>query len=154
MVHLNTNTLIGFTEKRGNAWHYRAVLQGAESNHYPGAIPVADVRRRLLNWQAVPRRVAIEFPATFETMTHLNDAGEPVRWAVQQNRQAISPSNRDVVMGLFKDGYKICECRCGAPGWRTTRLGAGARRDSPKIWPLRRALCVDLSIVVAGTGLA
>jgi hypothetical protein len=19
----------------------------------------------------------------------------------------------------------ICECRCGAPGWRTTRLGAG-----------------------------
>jgi len=107
MVHLNTNTLIGFTEKRGNAWHYRAVLQGAESNHYPGAIPVADVRRRLLNWQAVPRRVAIEFPATVETMTHLNDQGEPVRWAVQQNRQAITPSNRDVVMGLFKDGYKI-----------------------------------------------
>ena len=28
------------------------------------------------------------------------------------------------------------------------------RRDSPKIWPLRRALCVDLSVVVAGTGLA
>src|SRR5215212_1492979 len=107
MLHLNTNTLIGFTDKRGNAWHYRAVLQGDESNHYPGAIPVADVRRRLLNWQAVPRRVAIEFPATFETMTHLNDAGEPVRWAVQADRQAISPSNRDVVMGLFKDGYKI-----------------------------------------------
>ena len=21
--------------------------------------------------------------------------------------------------------HKICECRCGAPGWRTTRLGAG-----------------------------
>ena len=107
MVYLNTNTLIGFTEKRGNAWHYRAVLQGDESNHYPGAIPVADVRRRLLSWQAVPRRVAIEFPATFETMTHLNDAGEPVRWAVQADRQAITPSNRDVVMGLFKDGYKI-----------------------------------------------
>src|SRR5215203_1784533 len=107
MVHLNTNTLIGFTAKRGNAWHYRAVLQGDESNHYPGAIPVADVKRRLLNWQAAPRRVAIEFPATFETMTHLNDAGERVRWAVQADRQAISPSNRDVVMGLFKDGYKI-----------------------------------------------
>jgi hypothetical protein len=28
------------------------------------------------------------------------------------------------------------------------------RRDSSKIWPLRRALCVDLSVVVAGTGLA
>jgi transposase-like protein len=23
--------------------------------------------------------------------------------------------------------HKICECRCGAPGWRTTRLGAGDR---------------------------
>jgi hypothetical protein len=21
--------------------------------------------------------------------------------------------------------HKICECCCGAPGWRTTRLGAG-----------------------------
>jgi len=21
--------------------------------------------------------------------------------------------------------HKICECRCGAPGWRTIRLGAG-----------------------------
>ena len=28
------------------------------------------------------------------------------------------------------------------------------RRDSHKIWPLRRALSVDLSVVVAGTGLA
>jgi hypothetical protein len=24
-------------------------------------------------------------------------------------------------------GGLICECRCGAPGWRTTRLGAGDR---------------------------
>src|SRR4051812_45441513 len=89
-VHLNTNTLIGFTEKRGKAWHYRGVLKGDDSTHSPGAIPAADVRRRLLNWQAVPavpRRVAIEFPATVETMTHLNDQGKPVRWAVQQNRQ-------------------------------------------------------------------
>lgn len=26
---------------------------------------------------------------------------------------------------LTSDDPKICECRCGAPGWRTTRLGAG-----------------------------
>jgi len=42
---LNTQTLIGFTEKRGNAWHYRVDLQSAEPNHYPGPVPVEDVRR-------------------------------------------------------------------------------------------------------------
>ena len=35
---LNTNTLIGFTDKRGNAWHWRAQEQDGASNHYPGPI--------------------------------------------------------------------------------------------------------------------
>lgn len=48
MNWLNENTLIGFTEKRGNAWHYR---QGAD-NHYTGGIPVDDVRKRLFDWHA------------------------------------------------------------------------------------------------------
>ena len=47
---LNTRTLIGFTDKRGNAWHYRADEQGTEPNHYPLAIPTEDVRRRLFGW--------------------------------------------------------------------------------------------------------
>lgn len=46
---LNENTLIGFTEKRGNAWHYR---QGND-NHYVGGVPVDDVRKRLFDWHAV-----------------------------------------------------------------------------------------------------
>ena len=46
---LEDNTLIGFTEKRGNAWHYRA----GSNNHYEGAIPVADVESRLFNWSPV-----------------------------------------------------------------------------------------------------
>ena len=29
MTHLNTQTLIGYTSKRGHAWHYRASEQGA-----------------------------------------------------------------------------------------------------------------------------
>src|SRR6478609_648312 len=73
MQHLNTQTLIGNTDARGNAWHYRADLQGGESNHYPQAIPVEDVRRRLFNWTAESRRVAVEVPADFETMTHTDD---------------------------------------------------------------------------------
>lgn|SRR5579884_2419818 len=54
---LNQNVLVGFTDKRGNAWHYKASDQGAEPNHYPGAIPVADVLRRLFNFRAVERNL-------------------------------------------------------------------------------------------------
>jgi hypothetical protein len=47
---LNTMTLIGFTDKRGHAWHYREEMQGDEPNHYPGAIPEDDIIRRLFNF--------------------------------------------------------------------------------------------------------
>jgi phage/plasmid-like protein (TIGR03299 family) len=121
LEHLNTNTLIGFTDRRGrNAWHYRADLQqpweitlpdGRQligvGNHYAGAIPAEHVKARLFNWQATPRRVAVEFPATFETMTHLGEDGQPLRWAVQEDRQAIAPDDADLVLGFFKSGYRI-----------------------------------------------
>jgi phage/plasmid-like protein (TIGR03299 family) len=107
LEHLNTNTLIGFTDRRGNAWHWRAALQGDESNHYPGAIPAEDVKRRLFAWQAASRRVFVEFPATFETMTHLDDNGQPVRMVLQEDRQAIAPDDCDTVLGWFKQGYRI-----------------------------------------------
>jgi len=103
---LNTNTLIGFTDKRGHAWHYKAQEQGAESNHYPGAIPVEHVTRRLFDWAATSRRVAVEVPATFEDMTHLAEDGTPMKWAVQLDRQAIARDDNNHVMGMFKDGYQ------------------------------------------------
>jgi len=49
--------------------------------------------------------------------------------------------------------YLICECRCGAPGRRTARLGAG---DPMWLLPdLAASACPaeDRSVVVAGTGL-
>src|SRR5712692_9502326 len=56
---LNHMTLVGFTDKRGStAWHYRANLQdidpatGHVGNHYPGAIPIDHVQRRLFGWNA------------------------------------------------------------------------------------------------------
>ncbi|MDC5696829.1 DUF932 domain-containing protein [Intrasporangium calvum] len=50
MEWLNKNVLIGFTEERGTAWHYRKSDQGTEPNHYPGSIPLGDVERRLFHW--------------------------------------------------------------------------------------------------------
>lgn len=105
--HLNTNTLIGNTDARGTAWHYRAEDQGEESNHYPGPIPVADVERRLFNWEAVSRRVGVEVPADVNTMTHLSDAGDSMRWAVVESKQAICRDDNDSVMGIFAPSYAM-----------------------------------------------
>lgn len=57
---LNQNVLVGHTAKRGNAWHYKASDQGDESNHYEGAIPAEDVRRRLFNWKAVAKPMFVQ----------------------------------------------------------------------------------------------
>lgn len=110
-VWLNTMTLIGQTAQRGNAWHYWADDQGAETNHYEGFIPVDDINRRLYDWEAVARRVAVEVPATFETMTHLGPDDAPMRWDVQADRQAICADDTHETMGLFKSGYQAHQYR-------------------------------------------
>ena len=106
LTDLNTSTLIGNTDARGHAWHYRAEEQGEESNHYPGPIPIEDVRRRLFCWTAESRTVAVEIPASVESMTHLDAEGTPLRWAVVPDRQAITRSDTNVVMGIFALGYE------------------------------------------------
>jgi phage/plasmid-like protein (TIGR03299 family) len=114
---LNANTLIGYTSKRGSAWHYRADLQSDQPNHYPGPVPVADVRRRLFGWAAESREVYVRKPGR-----DVLDAGEllaqPGRDATlayvldafglqhQPGRQAITRSDNDHVMGIFTDGYE------------------------------------------------
>jgi phage/plasmid-like protein (TIGR03299 family) len=105
LTWLNTNTLIGFTDKRGYAWHWRALEQDGVSNHYPGPIPLTDVQDRLFAWTAESRRLAVELDADLETVTHLSDDGGPKRWAVVPEKQAICRSDDDRVMGIFGPGY-------------------------------------------------
>jgi phage/plasmid-like protein (TIGR03299 family) len=105
LEHLNTTTLIGNTDHRGHAWHYRADLQATEPNHYPGPIPVSDVRRRLFSWQAVSRPLAVQVPTDLTSMTHIDQSGQPVQWRAIEGRQAICRSDNDHVMGIFSDGY-------------------------------------------------
>ncbi len=102
---LNTNILIGFTDKRGHAWHWRAQEQDGASNHYPGPIPVTDVQDRLFGWTADSRRLATEVKADLQSMTHLSEEGQPRRWLVVPDRQAIARSDDDTVMGIFGPGY-------------------------------------------------
>lgn len=92
MEWLNLYTLIGFTDKRGNAWHYRRELQGIESNHYVGPIPPDDVIRRLFNWQPMEREMFMR-----------RASGE---YIVVPGRKLIVRSDNDIVLGAFKDGYQ------------------------------------------------
>jgi phage/plasmid-like protein (TIGR03299 family) len=95
-VWLNTNTLIGWTSQRGHAWHYRAELQGDETNHYLGSVPVDDVRRRLFDWDAVEAQIT----ATVMTADGVLTVTDP-------ERKAIVRPDTGVILGVFKSGYKI-----------------------------------------------
>ncbi len=89
---LNNNCLIGLTDKRGTAWHYRASEQGAEPNHYPGFIPVEDVVRRLFHWEAVEQPIFLK--------------GADGTFSPVEGRKAITRSDQPgTVFGVFKDGY-------------------------------------------------
>ena len=96
LAFLNANTLIGFTDKRGRAWHYRESLQGDEPNHYVGAIPVEDVRRRLFGWEPV------EAMSAAIVMT----AGG-VETIVDDTRKQIVHPETGAVLGVFKAGYRV-----------------------------------------------
>ena len=86
---LNNNVLVGFTAKRGNAWHWR---QGT-TNHYEGAIPTDDVRARLFDWEAVASPVYVE------------DASGEGFTAVPGKTAYLRSDNRRV-MGVFSEGYQ------------------------------------------------
>lgn len=90
---LNSNVLIGHTDKRGKAWHYRASAQGVEPNHYSGPIPIEDVQRRLFDWQVASGVVLVQ-------------AGRHglIKAA---NRQAIYAEDTGDVLGVHADGYAI-----------------------------------------------
>lgn len=107
---LNTNTLIGFTDPkygRGKAWHYRRGLQGDEPNHYPDAIPVEDVRRRLFGWEAVSSPLVYMAPAPEgEDVPDVVDAkGNALSYVTDTERQVIYRSDNHNVLGVFKEGY-------------------------------------------------
>lgn len=99
-IWLNTQTLIGFAEKRGNAWHYRAEAQGDESNHYPLAIPVDDVLRRLFYWKGIEAPLYVGAPSLDPDFAGLDD------YVIIPGRKAIIRSDSNEVLGIFSDGYQ------------------------------------------------
>lgn len=95
---LSHNTLIGFTAKRGNAWHHRA----GDDNHYAGAVPLADVERCLFDWEAEER------PLYVKGAPGVDSHGNLFEGTLQEipGRKVIVRSDNGHVMGIFTDGYQ------------------------------------------------
>jgi phage/plasmid-like protein (TIGR03299 family) len=100
---LNTMVLVGMTDKRGDAWHKNLADQGSESNHYPLAIPVSDVRRRLFNWQPKEGQVSATVLSDDGVWT-LND---DTRKAIIRPAGSLGEDDRGAILGIFKNGYRI-----------------------------------------------
>ncbi|NNH73725.1 DUF932 domain-containing protein [Nocardia uniformis] len=116
---LNTQTLIGMTEQRGKAWHYRAEDQGSEPNHYPGYIPVGDVRRRLFGWRA--EAVAPHYPVPFGTTPEtpadpanpgyrlVEVPGSPLPMIADLSRRIVYRSDTGRPLGVFSSKYPVMQ---------------------------------------------
>ena len=102
---LNSNTLIGFTTKRGHAWHWRAQEQGEQSNHYTRAIPLTDVQDRLFHWRAQSRQVAVEVGCDPADMTHLDVTARPQGGLSSTVGMPIAADLTEAVLGIFGHGY-------------------------------------------------
>ncbi len=97
---LNRNVLVGFTAKRGQAWHYRRSDQGQESNHYPEAIPLRDVQRRLFNWEPIEGTVQVVAGDEHDGLVLL-----------APRHKAILRSDTLAVLGIVSPSYTIHDYR-------------------------------------------
>ncbi len=88
---LDNNCLIGFTDQYGPAWWNKDGKDDAgEANHYPGAIPVEDINRRLFDWEAVECKASYEVNGTKYEMPG----------------KVIARSDNGAHLGTFADGYQ------------------------------------------------
>ena len=88
------NILVGFTEKRGDAWWHRKVdANGGPANHFPQAVPLETVISRIFNWEA-------GYTSVF--------TGPDSEHVTQQDRfQAVVNTTTGYVFGIPTDSYRI-----------------------------------------------
>lgn len=100
---LNTMTLIGDTDKRGTAWHYRADLQEGEGNHFSGAIPTERIGELFAPWEPVESPLYLSVPAGADDVPDTPDGN---RFVQVNDRKAIVPvGHPEIVHGVFKSSY-------------------------------------------------
>ncbi|MFI6512891.1 DUF932 domain-containing protein [Streptosporangium sp. NPDC050855] len=138
---LNTMTLIGFTGKRGKAWHYRADVQGDESNHYDGAIPVEDVKRRLFHWAPVEMPVFTIVPPRFDL-----DGVHPARIVRLDGRKAVLRDDELAAAGIDLTGLDLSGNLWDLPGMDAM----GMFKDSYQPHPYHEWLVLNVERILDG----
>lgn len=104
LEYLNLNTLIGYTDKRGNAWHRSREIveaQGREPNHYTGPVPIEDVRRRLFHWDVW------ETDGVRGVFPIIDEDGVRDVEVVDSTRKMLIRSDTRTTLGVPKKGYKV-----------------------------------------------
>jgi phage/plasmid-like protein (TIGR03299 family) len=140
MLDLNTQTLIGFTDKRGKAWHYVAEHQIGEGNHFDGAVPFGAVER-LFGWRVVTSPVLAQVPADLTEATGMAPDGTPVRTVTDPSRKVLLRSDTGAVLGVHSARYGVHEYSDGLLRNVSTILGdsvqigsAGLLDGGAKAW--------------------
>lgn len=110
---LNKNVLIGMTDQRGHAWHFRASDQGAEPNHYPGPIPLEDVERRLFPWQAivVPSYYGKPVRDEYGNVQYDPEGYPIVIPEIDPDRRYVIADDDDTRFANFTDSYRTHQFR-------------------------------------------
>lgn len=90
-------TLIGFTAKRGERYHYRTGTLGGRPNTYEDAVPATEVHERLFGWDAVEA----------ELHALVRVPGGKKRQARDKTRKAIVRSDTLQVLGIARPGYQV-----------------------------------------------
>jgi phage/plasmid-like protein (TIGR03299 family) len=114
MTTLGTDTRIGFTDKRGNAWHYRKGT-ASEQNHFPGAVPF-DAVLDLFKFQLTSAPLRVQMPDSFKPQPIEIEAGILVddpygMMPLVEGKQAIFRDDTGKVLGIFAEGYEIHQYR-------------------------------------------
>jgi phage/plasmid-like protein (TIGR03299 family) len=122
---LAQNTLTGFTDLYGKAWHFNPYLMqehGLRPNQFPGPVPMERVEE-LMSFDLVSCDV-------IASGTFMSPEGIPVEVNTKDpRRQAIVTSDTHEVLGVFSAGYKIHPYRETTLGMLSQLVGDPMSQD-------------------------
>jgi phage/plasmid-like protein (TIGR03299 family) len=99
---LNTRTAIGYTAKRGNAWHHRTELQENGGNHFTGPVPLEHALTLLRS----PQLTVGTAESTILTPDGVTRITDPTRLSIVRPAGAFGPDDHGAILGSHMAGYQ------------------------------------------------
>lgn len=118
----DNNTLVGFSEKRGEGYHF----YGTESNSYPAGVPLQAIEDRLLGWEAVEVPLSYNHP-NIEGMTITDESKKLLVASDTGDLLGIHGTTRptrqyrDALIDQVKDLLDVPELHVGSVGFLNNR---------------------------------